>query len=98
MFGKNRSFIIRRAAATELRSHSSLILSLLTVGILFISAIVFGSVLYTGHLAYAAYIKATPSSTGPTVNNPNLKVEKIFPGGLQIPTSMAFLGLMISWF
>lgn len=92
MFRKNRSFIIRRAAATELRSHSSLILSLLTVGILFISAIVFGSVLYTGHLAYAAYIKATPSSTGPTVNNPNLKVEKIFPGGLQIPTSMAFLG------
>jgi len=43
-------------------------------------------------MVYAAYIKSTPSSTGPTINDPNLKVERVFAGDLQIPTSMAFLG------
>jgi aldose sugar dehydrogenase len=33
-----------------------------------------------------------PSLTGPTINDPNLKVERVFAGDLQIPTSMAFLG------
>src|SRR3989442_1022287 len=41
--------------------------------------------------AYAAYIKATPSATGPIVSHPNLKVQTFFTG-LQLPTSMAFLG------
>jgi glucose/arabinose dehydrogenase len=41
--------------------------------------------------AYAAYIKATPSVTGPIVSHPNLKVQTFFTG-LQLPTSMAFLG------
>ena len=43
-------------------------------------------------MVYAAYIKSTPSSTGPTINDPNLKVEIVFAGDLQIPTNMAFLG------
>jgi aldose sugar dehydrogenase len=41
--------------------------------------------------AYAAYTKATPSDTGPIVSHPNLKVQTFFTG-LQLPTSMAFLG------
>ena len=41
--------------------------------------------------AAAAYVKATPTSGGPTFNDPNLKAQAIF-SGLHIPTSMAFLG------
>ncbi len=41
--------------------------------------------------AYAAYTRATPVTGGPTVNDPNLKVE-VVAKGFQIPTSMAFLG------
>ncbi len=42
-------------------------------------------------VAYAAYTKALSSPGGPTVNDPNLRV-KIVAKGLQIPTSIAFLG------
>jgi glucose/arabinose dehydrogenase len=41
--------------------------------------------------AYAAYTRATPVTGGPSVNDPKLKVE-VVAKGLQIPTSMAFLG------
>jgi glucose/arabinose dehydrogenase len=41
-------------------------------------------------IANAAYVKATPAAGGPTVNDPNLGVEKVFQG-LKNPTSMAFL-------
>jgi len=41
--------------------------------------------------AYAAYIKAVPVAGGPTINDPNLKVQVVFKG-LRIPTSIAFLG------
>src|SRR5215831_18205261 len=47
---------------------------------------------YTFHdHAASAYVKATPTAGGPTINNPNLKAQTIF-SGLHIPTSMAFLG------
>ena len=36
-------------------------------------------------------LRATPAVGGPTVNDPNLMVEKVFQG-LQNPSSMAFLG------
>ena len=42
-----------------------------------------------------AYVKAKPTSGGPTVNDPNLRVEVVFKNGgkLDTPTtSMAFLG------
>lgn len=39
----------------------------------------------------AAYVKATPTSGGPTFIDPNLKAQTVF-SGLHIPTSMAFLG------
>lgn len=45
--------------------------------------------------ANAAYVKAKPTSGGPSVNDPNLKVENVFKnsGKLDTPTtSMAFLG------
>jgi glucose/arabinose dehydrogenase len=42
--------------------------------------------------ANAAYVKSTVAPNGPTVNDPNLKVEKVFSGELNVPTSMAFLG------
>src|SRR5919202_230033 len=35
--------------------------------------------------------RASVSGNGPTVNDPNLKVEEVFKG-LDFPTSMAFLG------
>lgn len=41
---------------------------------------------------YAAYKKATPAADGPTLKDPNLRVEKIFQGDLGITTGMAFLG------
>ncbi len=43
--------------------------------------------------ANAAYTKAVPAASGPTINDPNLnlKAELVFKG-LKIPTSMAFLG------
>ena len=37
-------------------------------------------------------MKATVAPNGPTVNDANLKVEKVFSGELNVPTSMAFLG------
>src|SRR6266487_4697164 len=41
--------------------------------------------------AYAAYTKAVPIAGGPTLIDPNLKAEVVFKG-LEVPTSMAFLG------
>jgi glucose/arabinose dehydrogenase len=42
-------------------------------------------------VVFAAYNKASPSSEGPTVDEPTLKVDTIVKG-LERPTSMAFLG------
>jgi glucose/arabinose dehydrogenase len=49
-----------------------------------------GNILYFQN-AYAAYTKAVPVAGGPTLVDPNLKVEVVFKG-LEVPTSMAFLG------
>jgi glucose/arabinose dehydrogenase len=55
-------------------------------------ALVSTSFIQSGHyFAYAAYTKAPPAAEGPTINDPNLKAEAVF-SGLQVPTSMAFLG------
>ncbi|GKS61916.1 hypothetical protein YTPLAS21_13740 [Candidatus Nitrosocosmicus sp.] len=43
------------------------------------------------NISYSAYIKAPLAPAGPTVKDDNLVVEKI-TDGLDIPTSMAFLG------
>jgi len=43
------------------------------------------------NLSYGAYIKAPVAPSGPTLKDDNLEVEKI-ADGLDIPTSMAFLG------
>src|SRR5690606_27954453 len=43
------------------------------------------------NLSFGAYIKAPLAPDGPTVKDNNLVVEKIVDG-LNIPTSMAFLG------
>ena len=45
----------------------------------------------TINLSYGAYAKAPLSPNGPTVKDDNLTIEKI-TDGLEIPTSMAFLG------
>src|SRR6266487_872417 len=57
------------------------------------SILVFSSIMYGDyhHIAYAAYTKATVAHGGPTVNDPNLRVELVAKG-LDVPTSMAFLG------
>ena len=44
-----------------------------------------------GYSIHAAYAVAAPSSAGPTISDPNLKVEVVFKG-LKKPTSMTFLG------
>ena len=46
-------------------------------------------------LSNAAYIKAPQSPNGPTVKDDKLVVEKV-TDGLDIPTSMAFLGPAVS--
>jgi glucose/arabinose dehydrogenase len=62
-----------------------------------IALLIFGSIsnrYYQYHhtfTAYAAYTKATVAGGGPTLNDPNLKVELVVKG-LEVPTSMAFLG------
>lgn len=43
------------------------------------------------NLSYGAYIKAPLAPSGPTIQDDNLLVEKV-TDGLEIPTSMAFLG------
>lgn len=43
--------------------------------------------------AFAQYAPAPVSPTGPTINDPNLKVEVVVaPSGIKVKTSMAFLG------
>ena len=67
-------------------------LSILLLSLSLAAILVFGLALpYGSFLAYAAYMRATPAVGGPTVNDPNLMVEKVFQG-LQNPSSMAFLG------
>ena len=62
-----------------------------------IALLIFGSVsngyYYYNHTftAYAAYTKAAVANGGPTLNDPNLKVEALVKG-LDVPTSLAFLG------
>src|SRR5919109_219345 len=52
----------------------------------------FSQSFYTKHFtANALYTRAIPASGGPTVDDPNLKVE-VVAKGLHVPTSMAFLG------
>jgi len=52
----------------------------------------YSSTLNTSNFAaYAAYTRAIPGTAGPNVNDPNLAVD-VVAKGLQIPTSMAFLG------
>ncbi|MEJ7641952.1 MAG: PQQ-dependent sugar dehydrogenase [Candidatus Nitrosocosmicus sp.] len=46
---------------------------------------------YSVHLSFAAYAKAPVAPRGPTVKDDKLVVENI-TGGLDFPTSMAFLG------
>jgi len=43
------------------------------------------------NLSYGAYIKAPLAPSGPSINDDNLLVQKV-TDGLEIPTSMAFLG------
>jgi aldose sugar dehydrogenase len=62
--------------------------ALVLANILFFSSIMCG---YHHFAAYAAYTKATVAHGGPTVNDPNLRVELVAKG-LDVPTSMAFLG------
>ena len=54
-------------------------------------ALLAGLLELSGHFAYAAYTIPSPSASGPTINDPALKVETVFTG-LVRPTSMAFLG------
>jgi glucose/arabinose dehydrogenase len=84
----NSSIIFNKAAWTGLKLILPVSLSLLCTFVIFGSIMI--SILPNYFVTYGAYIKATPSSGGPTVNDPKLKVEKVF-SGLQIPTSMAFL-------
>ena len=72
--------------------RSSLLFSFFFVTILIITSSF--SVMLIPHAyfyANAAYTKAVPAASGPTINDPNLKAELVFKG-LKIPTSMAFLG------
>jgi aldose sugar dehydrogenase len=71
--------------------HSKKSLLLLSSSLFLAPFLVFSVIPHAYFPAYAAYVKATPAAGGPTVNDPNLRVEKVFEG-LQIPSSIAFLG------
>jgi glucose/arabinose dehydrogenase len=77
---------------SKISMRSSLLFSFFFVTILIITSSF--SVILIPHAyfyANAAYTKAVPAASGPTINDPNLKAELVFKG-LKIPTSMAFLG------
>jgi glucose/arabinose dehydrogenase len=61
------------------------------IGLLISGSISNGYYYHHTFTAYAAYTKATVAGGGPTLNDPNLKVEAVVKG-LDVPTSMAFLG------
>jgi aldose sugar dehydrogenase len=69
--------------------------SFVAVVIIILSSIViipYSYTIYTDNFAsYAAYTRALPTTGGPAVNDPNLKVE-VVAEGLHMPTSFAFLG------
>jgi aldose sugar dehydrogenase len=77
---------------SKISMRSSLMFPLLFVTILLTGSLFSITLIpHTYFYANAAYTKAVPAATGPTINDPNLKAEVIFKG-LSIPTSMAFLG------
>jgi aldose sugar dehydrogenase len=86
---------VRHVASSNSSSSSTSIVCILS-SFFVIALLIFGSVsngyyyLHTS-TAYAAYTKATVAGGGPTLNDPNLKVEAVVKG-LDVPTSMAFLG------
>jgi len=86
---------VRQDASSPSSSSSTSIACILS-SFFVIALLIFGSVsngYYYHHsfTAHAAYTKATVAGGGPTLNDPNLKVELIVKG-LDVPTSMAFLG------
>jgi len=87
---------IRHVASSRSSSSSIWIAGILSSSFV-IGLLIFGSVsngyYHYQHTftAYAAYTKAIVAGGGPTLNDPNLKVELIVKG-LDVPTSMAFLG------
>jgi aldose sugar dehydrogenase len=77
---------------SKIPMRSSLLFSFFFVTILIIASS--SSVMLIPHTYFyvnAAYTKAVPAATGPTINDPKLKAEVVFKG-LHIPTSLAFLG------
>jgi aldose sugar dehydrogenase len=81
-----------RTSFSKISMQSSKLFSCLFI-IIIIIAFLYSTILLppTYFYANAAYTKAVPAATGPTINDPSLKAEVIFKG-LKIPTSMAFLG------
>src|ERR1043165_2559377 len=61
------------------------------VSMLFVSMIFTASSMGISNFSYGAYVKAPQAPNGPTVKDDRLKVEKVVDG-LNVPTSIAFLG------
>ena len=56
-----------------------------------VSLLLYSNNFMINNLSYGAYIKAPLAPSGPSINDDNLQVQKV-TDGLEIPTSMAFLG------
>jgi glucose/arabinose dehydrogenase/plastocyanin len=56
-----------------------------------VSLLLYSNNFMINNLSYGAYIKAPLAPSGPSINDDNLLVQKV-TDGLEIPTSMAFLG------
>lgn len=65
--------------------------NLIILSVICIFLLLYSNYSWIDNLSYGAYIKAPSAPNGPTVKDDNLVVEKITEG-LEIPTSMAFLG------
>ena len=78
--------------SSDLTLIACILSSLFVIALLIFGVILNGNYHYYHTFnAYAAYTKATVASGGPALNDPSLKVETLVKG-LDVPTSMAFLG------
>jgi len=83
--------VVRRVSSSSSTSTAFILSSLFVITLLIFSSVLNGYYYPHTFTVYAAYTKATVAGGGPTLNDPNLKVDVVVKG-LDVPTSMAFLG------
>jgi aldose sugar dehydrogenase len=83
--------VVRHVSSSSSTSIACIVSSLFVITLLVFGSVLNGYYYHHTFTAYAAYTKAAVAGGGPTLNDPNLKVDLVVKG-LDVPTSMAFLG------